>query len=97
MVKNGLAKQRKKIDLALTPKERELLLGFLVMDRELEESLRKVPATQAHVRLAPYELVHLYGWLDYPANQSSNAAVQRKLDDICDRAQRLIPEDMFSD
>ena len=37
MVKNGLAKQRKKIDLALTPKERELLLGFLVMDRELED------------------------------------------------------------
>jgi hypothetical protein len=97
MVKNGLAKQRKKIDLALTPKERELLLDFLLMDTELEKALRNVPATQSHVHLVPSDLLNLYGWINAPGNQSKDAAVQRTLDAVCERAQRLIPEDMFSD
>jgi hypothetical protein len=86
--------QSKSISFKLTPKERGLLLGSLIMDEYLEHRLKAIPPNEAHVPLEAGELINLYGWLNAPGNQSGDEQVQRQLDLICERARRLIPEDI---
>jgi hypothetical protein len=82
--------------LNLTLKERDLLLGVLIMDEAIEEQLKHAPATDS-VQFSLDDLLSLYGWLNAPGNQSKDEDVQQRLDRICDRVQRLIPVDMFED
>ena len=91
------AEQFSSISLKLTPKEREFLLGFLIMGEYLEQRLRATPSREEHVPFEAGELLDLYGWLNAPGNQSGDERIQRQLDLICERARRLIPEDLFED
>lgn len=101
MPENNMAKTVRKptgsIAIKLTLKERELLLGFLIVDDQLAEWLKQVPPQEEHVQLDLDDLVDLFGWLNAPGNQSRDKEVQGRLDRICDRIQRLLPEDVVSD
>jgi hypothetical protein len=97
MVKQVARKHSKTVRMPLTSKERELLLGFLIMDDALEGRLKQASSADAEVSFTLGELLGLYGWLNAPGNQSPKEEIQRSFDRICERAQRLIPEDMFED
>ena len=85
------------ITLKLSTAERQAILGFLIMDQHLEDWLRRIPAGQDEVRFTVLEGAALYGWLNAPGNQSKDEAVQDKLDRVCERIRRQLPEDAFSD
>jgi len=85
------------ITLKLSPAERQAILGFLIMDQHLEDRLRQLPAGQDEVQFTVLEGTALFGWLNAPGNQSKNEDVQDKLDRVCERIRRLLPEDAFCD
>ena len=85
------------ITLKLASAERQAILGFLIMDEDLEERLMRIPSTQGEVRLTVEDGLALYGWLNAPGNQTKDEAVQHKLDRVCDRIRGLLPEDAFED
>ena len=85
------------ITLKLSFGERQAILGFLIMDQHLEDRLRQIPPVQDEIRFTVLEGAALYGWLNAPGNQSKDKDVQDKLDRVCDRIWRLLPEEAFSD
>ena len=93
---NVVRKPTERITIKLTPKERKLLLGLLIMDRCLEDRLKQVPPEEEQVGFDLDDLVALFGWLNAPGNQSQDEEVQDKLDHICDRIERLLPVDAVS-
>jgi hypothetical protein len=85
------------ITLKVFPAERQAILSFLIMDQHLEERLRQLPPGQDEVRFTVLEGITLYGWLNAPGNETKDEDVQEKLDRVCDRIRRLLPEDAFDD
>jgi hypothetical protein len=91
------SKSGQTIALKLSPAERQAILGFLIMDDDLANRLKRIPQGQEEVRFTVDDGAALYGWLNAPGNQSKDEGVQGKLDRVCERIRRLLPEDAFWD
>jgi len=87
----------KRFTLRLTQQERELVLGFLIMDEYLEDRLKHTPSSQKEVVFTLDELRDFFGWFNAPGNQSNDEKVQRRLDLICERIELQLPEDLLED
>ncbi len=87
----------KKVALILTQQDRELVLGLLIMDQYLEDRLKRTPSEQKEVFFTLEELRDFFGWFNTPGNQSKDEEVQRRLDLICERIARQLPDDLFGE
>lgn len=97
MPKTARERSGKKAALRLTQQDRELVLGFLIMDQYLEDRLKRTPSDQKEVFFTLEELRDFFGWFNAPGNQSKDEEVQRRLDLICERIEHQLPEDMYED
>ena len=97
MPKTARERSSKKIALRLTQQDRELVLGFLIMDQYLEDRLKRTPSGQEEVFFTLEELRDFFGWFNAPGNQSKDDGVQRRLELICGRIEHQLPEDMYED
>ena len=87
----------KKVALRLTQQDRELVLGLLIMDQYLEDRLKQTPSDRKEVFFTLEELRDFFGWFNAPGNQSREEKIQRRLDLICKRIGRQLPEDMYEE
>ena len=79
------------VGLKLTPKERQLLLDSLIFtSRELEQGIRLAIAGQQQVHLTLDDLDELAGCVAAGANHTRDKKLQRKLDTIFERIERLM-------
>ena len=97
MPKTARKRPSKKVALRLTQQDRELALGFLIMDQYLEDRLKRTPSDQKEVFFTLEELRDFFGWFNAPGNQSKDEEVQRRLDLICERIEHQLQEDMYED
>lgn len=97
MTKTTRATSRQDVDLKLTAKERETILGFLIMDDCLAEQLRQARPQDHVVTFSLDDLLSLWGWFNVPGNRSDDEGLQAELERIQQRIERLLPEDMFED
>ena len=97
MTKTIRARRNQLVDLKLTARERESVLGFLIMDDYLAERLRQARPQDSVVRFTLDDLLSLWGWFNAPGNQSRNEDLQAELDRIQRRIERLLPKDLFED
>ena len=97
MPKTARKRSSSKVALRLTQQDRELVLGFLIMDQYLEDMLKRTPSGQKEVFFALEELRDFFGWFNAPGNQSKDEGVQRRLDLICERIAQKLPDDMYED
>jgi len=97
MPRTARKRASKKIPLTLTQQDRELVLGFLIMDQYLEDRLKQTPSDQKEVFFAVEELRDFFGWFNAPGSQSRDEKIQRRLDLICERIGRQLPDDLFGE
>ena len=97
MPRTARKRASKKIPLTLTQQDRELVLGFLIMDQYLEDRLKRTRSEQKDVFFTVEELRDFFGWFNTPGNQSKDEEVQRRLDLICERIARQLPDDLFGE
>ena len=97
MTKTIRARRNQLVDLKLTARERESVLGFLIMDDYLAERLRQARPQDSVVRFTLDDLLSLWGWFNAPGNQSRNEDLQAELDRIQRRIEHLPPKGMFED
>jgi hypothetical protein len=62
MPKTARKRASKKAALRLTQRDREVLLGFLIMDQYLEDRLKQTPSDQEDVFFTLEELRDFFGW-----------------------------------
>ena len=97
MAKTMKVRRNQLVDLKLTAKERESVLGFLIVGDYLAERLRQARPQDNAVRFTLDDLLSLWGWFNAPGNQSRNEELQAELDRIQQRIERLLPEDIYED
>ena len=91
MVKKIRIEAKETVGLKLTPEERQMLLTSLIFtSKQLENRLRLTIVGQQQVQLTLDDLDELAGCVAAEANHTKDRRLQRKLDRIFDRVERLM-------
>jgi Plasmid pRiA4b ORF-3-like protein len=82
-------KPGEKVDLDLTDAERNALEDLTCLDTDLEVTVRKTPSGEP-VKMTLDDLDQLSGWVAAEANHTKNKKLERTLDRIFDKIDRLL-------
>ena len=79
-----------KVDLELTPAERELLLGLILMDDEIGKRMRQAPPGDSQMGFTYDELSSLVIYVEAEAHSTKDDSYRKKLIRISRRIDHLI-------